>query len=119
MAKILLIDDEVAVLHTIGILLRSEGHSVVTISESVKAVDLVKAGDYDLIVTDIRMSPVDGMEILKLAHDTQPSKPAIVVSAYAADATVQQCTGLGCVAYIKKPFKVQEVQDAVKKALGT
>ena len=118
MAKILLIDDEVAVLHSMSVVMHSDRHEIVTISDSAKALDIVKAGDYDLIVTDIRMSPVDGMQILKLAHDTHPSKPVIVVSAYGSDATVQQCLALGCKAYIRKPFKVQTVQDAVEKALA-
>jgi len=118
MAKILLIDDEVAVLQSMSVVMRSEGHEIITVSDSSKALDMVKAGDYDLIITDIRMAPVDGMQILKLAHDTQPTKPVIVVSAYGSEATVQQCLDLGCSAYIRKPFKVQAVQDAVEKALA-
>lgn len=118
MAKILLIDDEVTVLRSIGTVLRSEGHEIVAISDSAKAVDVVKAGDYDVIITDIRMSPVDGMEILKLACEQQPRKPTIVISAYNSEDTIKKSFDLGCVAYVTKPFKVQEVQDAVAKALG-
>ena len=118
MARIVLIDDEAAVLQSIGIVLRSEGHTVVPINDSSKAEDVIKGGNYDLVITDIRMSPVDGMQILKLVHDSQPSKPIIVISAFGSDATVDQCAQLGCAAYIKKPFRIQEVLNAVDTALG-
>ena len=117
MARILLIDDEASILQSISMLLASDEHKVTAIRSSEKAVDIIKNGDYDILITDIRMAPVDGMEILKLAHDYHPEKPTIVVSAYSSDDTIQDCMDHGCVAYIKKPFKIHEVQDAVDVAL--
>jgi DNA-binding NtrC family response regulator len=118
MAKILLIDDEVSILQSIGIVLQSDGHEIMALRDSGEAAEAVKSGDYDLIITDIRMTPVDGMQILRLAHEQHPPKPTIVISAYNAKETIQKSFSLGCVAYLTKPFKIQEVQDAVEKALG-
>ena len=117
MAKILLVDDEESVLKSVGVLLKTEGHDVTPVHESDKAVDLIRTESYDLMITDIRMAPVDGMELMRIAHDERPNMPLIVISAYAAEKTATQSYDLGCTAYIKKPFKIQEVLDAVHTAL--
>ena len=116
--KILLIDDEATVLRSIGVVLQTEGHDIVAISDGQKAIEAIKAGGFDLIITDIRMSPVDGMQILTLAHQQQPSTPTIVISAHSSEKTIQESFDLGCVAYVTKPFKIRQVREAVEKALS-
>lgn len=119
MAKILLVDDEEVVLETLGSLLRSEMHEVTAVSEGQEAYDLIwSTADIDLLVTDIRMSPVDGMKLIKLAKEVRPALPIVVVSAYLDDDTIKQVMGLGCATYIKKPFTVEEALASVKSALG-
>ena len=118
MAKILIADDEPAVLQSISVLLRSRDHDVTAISESAEAQRLLQEEQFDLLVTDIRMSPVDGMQLLQLAHDKHPDMPVIIISAYSAESTQAQGFELGCTAYIKKPFNIDEVLDTVAKALG-
>jgi two-component system, NtrC family, response regulator PilR len=117
MARILVIDDDVAVLNSIGLLLKTEGHDAVLERESQRAVRLIKSQHYDLIITDIRMEPVDGIELLKLAHTAQAATPIIIVSAITSEETTKLGYSLGCRAYIKKPFKIKEVVDAVREAL--
>ncbi|MFW6151500.1 MAG: response regulator [Verrucomicrobiota bacterium] len=117
MAKILLIDDEEQVLKSVGMLLEAQGHEVIPIRDSEKAEEAIRNLDCDLIVTDIRMSPVDGMQLLMLAEKVKPDVPAIVISAYTSEHTVKHCMDIGCKAYIKKPFQVQEVLDAVNSCL--
>jgi DNA-binding response OmpR family regulator len=118
MAKILAIDDDLAVLNSIGLLLKTEGHDVFLERDSEKAVKIIKSETYDLIITDIRMEPVDGMELVKLAQRYQPKTPIIIVSAITSEETTKLGYSLGCKAYIKKPFKIKEVLDAVYEALG-
>jgi two-component system response regulator PilR (NtrC family) len=118
MAKILAIDDDLAVLNSIGLLLKTEGHDVILERDSEKAVKLVRSETYDLIITDIRMEPVDGMELVKLAKRYQPKTPIIIVSAITSEETTKLGYSLGCTSYIKKPFKIKEVLDAVYNALG-
>ncbi|MDD4869760.1 MAG: response regulator [Kiritimatiellae bacterium] len=115
MSKILVVDDEASVLQSMEILLKSEGHEVVTMRDSEKAAEMIKNERYDLLITDIRMSPVDGMQLIKLAHSKTPPIPTIVVSAYGSENTEHQSFDLGCTAYIQKPFKIQHVLDAVRK----
>jgi DNA-binding NtrC family response regulator len=119
MAKILLVDDEDTVLDTLGTLLESELHDVIPIQEGKEAYDLIwSTTEIDLLITDIRMSPVDGMQLMRLAKEVRPSLPIVVVSAYLDDRTIKQVMDLGCTAYIKKPFTVKEALEIVKKALS-
>ena len=112
------IDDEQSILQSMGILIRTGGHEVSTARDGTEAEQLIKEEPFDLLITDIRMTPMDGMELLKRANKLRPEMPVIVISAYGSEKTEQQSYESGCVAYIKKPFKVQEVLDAVSKALA-
>ncbi|MFO7871878.1 MAG: response regulator [Kiritimatiellia bacterium] len=117
MPEILLVDDEESVLQTVGTLLRTQGYEVTAVREGEKGAELISSGNYDVIITDIRMAPVDGMKLLQIAHDAQPETPVIVISAYTSEKTIKQSYQLGCKAYIKKPFRIEQVLDAVKDVL--
>jgi DNA-binding NtrC family response regulator len=119
MARILLVDDEESVLRTVGMLFRSEGHEVIPVRESEKAAEMLKASpeSFDLLLTDIRMAPIDGMEIIRLARKVRPDMSIVVISAYCSEKTVKQAMALGCTTYVKKPFKTEEVLNAVRYAL--
>lgn len=118
MARILLVDDEGSVLRSLDVLLRTEGHEVVSVNDGIEALKRLEDKAFDLLITDLRMAPIDGIEVLKRAREKSPSMPLIVISAYTSDQVVQRCMALGCRAYIKKPFRIQEVIDAVRQAVG-
>lgn len=117
MARILIVDDEQIVLNSLSTLMKAEGHEVTATVEGEKAIELLSE-QFDLLITDLRMTPVDGIKILETAHDTAPNMPIIVISAYTSEATIEHCYELGCCAYIKKPFRIKEVMDAVVAATG-
>ncbi|MFH0952732.1 MAG: response regulator [Verrucomicrobiota bacterium] len=120
MARILLVDDEESVLRTVGMLFRAEGHEVVPVREGQKALDLIRSSEpFDVLLADIRMEPVDGMQVIKLTHELRPRLPIVVISAYCSEKTVRQAMALGCTTYVKKPFKTEEVLEAVRKVLST
>ena len=118
MADILLVDDEESVLRSLKVLLSSEGHEVTAISDSGVVAETLNENSFDLLITDIRMSPLSGMDILKISHELRPDMPALVISAYGSEKTIEQAYSLGCVAYIRKPFSIEEVVTAVESALG-
>lgn len=118
MARILLVDDEESVLQSVGLLLRSEEHDVVSMRDSGEAAEAIKAECFDLLITDIRMVPIDGMELLRIAHARWPDMPMIVISAYTSERTAQLTYELGCKAYINKPFRIEELLEAVRQALA-
>ena len=119
MARVLVVDDEETVLQSLEILLTSEGHDIVRARQSEHAVQLLHTERFDLMITDIRMTPVDGMELIKLARDLQPDMPCIVISAFGSEKAIAQSFNMGVIAFIKKPFKIHEVLSAVAKALST
>lgn len=119
MAKILIIDDEAVVVQTLCTLLKSEGHDVVPVYQGSHAIPTIdRVGHVDLILVDIRMSPVDGLEVIMRARKSRPQMPIIVVSAYLDDRMIEKIKRLGATSYIKKPFTVNEVLDAVQGVLG-
>ena len=100
-------------------LFRSEGHEVIPVRESEKAAEMLQSSpeSFDVLLTDIRMAPIDGMEIIRLARKVRPDMSIVVISAYCSEKTVKQAMALGCTTYVKKPFKTEEVLNAVRYAL--
>lgn len=99
-------------------LFTSEGHEVIPVREGAKAEQIIRSTDaFDLLLTDIRMAPIDGMQLIRLTHELRPAMPIVVISALCSEKTVKQAMSLGCAAYVKKPFKMEEVLDAVRDAL--
>ncbi len=118
MPKILLVDDEEAVLKSITMLLKAEGHEVVAHKDPSKAAELIKTDNFDLLITDIRMTPIDGIELIKLAHAKTPDLPVIIISAYSSEKTEKQGYNAGCVSYLRKPFKISDVIEALHKVFN-
>jgi two-component system response regulator PilR (NtrC family) len=117
MARILLIDDEEIVLKSLAVLLSSEGYEVIALRDSSEAADRIRSETFDLIISDIQMTPVSGMDLLRLARKVRPDTPVIMVSAYTSEGAMQESRDQGAVAYVRKPFRVREVLDAVRNAL--
>lgn len=117
MARILLVDDEPSILSVLSTLLKAEGYDVVAALGGEKAKDILTRDRFDLMLSDIRMSPVNGMELLKLCHDLYPGMAAIMLTAYGSVETAIQALKLGAFDYVTKPFKVDELLITVKRAL--
>ena len=118
MANILLVDDEPDVLHMLSQVIATAGHDVMTIERGAAAVSKLQEVTFDLMIADIRMSPMDGMEVLAAASRLKPDMPVIILTAYTGDATRQTAMKLGAYAYLTKPFRMSEVLDTVDLALG-
>jgi DNA-binding NtrC family response regulator len=117
MARILLIDDEPNLLSVLRTLLKAENHDVVPISDSAKAQELISTEEFDLMVTDVRMSPVSGLELLKQAKAERPSMAVIILTAFGTVQTAIEAMKLGAFDFIAKPFKLDEFIITVQRAL--
>jgi len=117
MAKILLVDDEPSILSVLTALLKAEEYTVVPARGGEKAKELIRSEPFDLMITDIRMSPVNGMELLRIAHEERPEMPVIMLTAYGSVETAIEALKLGAFDYVTKPFKVDELLITVKRAL--
>ncbi len=117
MAKILLVDDEASIVSVLSSLFKIEGHEVTSTLSGEEARDFIGKEPFDLLLSDISMTPVNGMELLRLAHDKAPSMPVIMLTAFATIETAIESLKLGAYDYITKPFKVDELQETVQRAL--
>jgi len=117
MARILLVDDEPSILSVLSALLKAEGYEVVPALGGDKAKTILASEDFDLMLSDIRMSPVNGMELLKIVHDEKPAMSVIMLTAYGSVETAIEALKLGAFDYVTKPFKVDELLITVQRAL--
>jgi len=117
MPKILLIDDEPSILSVLSTLLKAEDYDVQAVLGGENAAELIAGGGFDLMITDIRMSPINGMELLKQAHDQCPGMSVIMLTAYGSVETAIEALKLGAFDYVTKPFKVDELLITVQRAI--
>lgn len=124
MAKILIVDDDIAVQATIRLLLERAGHSVVAANDGRKGLALFEAGDFDLLFLDIFMPGMDGLEAMRLIHQQQPLMPIVVISGRPIEpdpATgpdfLTMATKLGAVSSLQKPFRPAALLAAVADCL--
>ncbi|MEI8243404.1 MAG: sigma-54 dependent transcriptional regulator [bacterium] len=115
--KILLVDDEPRILSLLHSVLRSEGLEAVSAKDGHSAVALLKAQKFDLMVSDIRMSPMDGMELFRVARAECPDMPVILLTAYGSVETAIEAMKNGAFDYLTKPFKVDELVLTVRRAI--
>lgn len=119
--KILLVDDDGMITKTIGNLLAREGHSAETSESGANALKRVKKTDFDLIITDIRMPQMDGLETITdikkyLKSNKKSDIPAIFITGYADSDAHIKAEKFGKVIF--KPFDIKEFLSEVTKALG-
>lgn len=115
--KILVVDDEEIMLKLACDALQSQGHRVTGTSGALEALDRLKQEKFDFILTDIKMPDMDGMELIKAAHQIDSSMGAIFMTGYASLDTAKRAIQEGAYDYILKPFDLQEIRNAVACAI--
>ena len=116
--RILVVDDEVGIVEVLRAIFRREGYRVKTACDAAEALEALQQDTYQLMVSDIRMEPVDGIQLLAKARDLQPHLAVIMMTAYAAVETAVEAMRKGAFDYICKPFKVDELLLTVQRALS-
>ena len=116
MTKILIVDDEPRILLLMKSLLKANGFEVETAKDGPAALDLVKGGGIQIVITDLRMTPMDGMMLFKEIKAFDPSIPVILLTAYASVETAIEAMKSGIFDYLTKPFKVDEMIACLKRA---
>jgi DNA-binding NtrC family response regulator len=116
-ARILVVDDEKIARDNLEHILRKEEYEVVSVENGTKALKKLEQSDFDLVLTDLKMKQVDGIEVLTRTKEQHPATEVIIVTAYAALSTAIEAMKKGAYHYIPKPYKIDEVRVVVKKAL--
>ncbi|MDA0321672.1 MAG: response regulator [Verrucomicrobia bacterium] len=117
MARVLLVDDEIHILTVLHMLFKSRGDEVTTARGGQEALTILEKQEFDLMVSDIRMKPINGLEVLRVARDRYPKMPAIMVTAYDAAEANREALALGAAAYLTKPFDNEELLGIAEKAI--
>lgn len=115
--KILVVEDDPLMLSALEILLEDEGYDVSTASSGMEAIEKAKGENYDLVVSDVRMAEMDGIETLSNVKKQQPDARSIVITGYASPDIPVQAIKLGVDDYIMKPFDDRQFVASVKRCL--
>lgn len=116
--KVLVVDDEKTVCQSVEKILARKGHQVDQALSVENALKMIEAqSEYDLIIADLMMPQVSGMELLKIVKERWPRMPVLMVTGYASIATAVEATRLGAVNYLPKPFTPDELATAVDKII--
>ena len=114
---ILVVDDELSMREFLKILLTKEGYTTETAVDGEDALSKIEKNSIDLVISDIRMPGVGGLELLSTIKQSQPTLPFIIITAFASPDDAVQAMKHGAYDYITKPFKVDEIKSVIHSAL--
>ncbi|HBI47957.1 MAG TPA: Fis family transcriptional regulator, partial [Smithella sp.] len=117
MAKILVVDDDQGMREFMEIMLVQEGYDVTSIGEPVKAIDLCRKTAFDLVITDLKMPKISGIDFLKAIKDQRPDMQVILITAYASGETAIKAMKEGAYDYVEKGGSIEELKKVVRSAL--
>lgn len=115
--KILIVDDERIALKNLEYILKKEGYEVTATTSGPNALKLLQEQEFDVVLTDLKMEKVDGMEILEKTKQMYPDTEVIMITAYASIPSAVETMKKGAFYYIAKPFKLDEVRKVVREAV--
>ncbi len=116
--RVLVVDDDQAMLDVLMELLTSRGHDVVTAVDGQEAIELLRTDRFDLIITDIVMPRKTGIDVLNRARDIDPRYPVILITGNPSEETTEKLIRVGAYEFIAKPFDNDRVLIAVTKLLA-
>lgn len=122
MKHILIVDDDLLIVRTLKRLLSKEKYKVTTALGAKEVLNLIKENDFDLIISDIKMPEIDGVEMVKrirkyLAENGKEPIPEIFITGYAREDIFQDALALKVAAYVEKPFDMKSLLEAAGRIL--
>jgi two-component system response regulator PilR (NtrC family) len=115
--RILLVDDEPSMREMLRIVLRRDGYDVSIAANGAQAIDLIRRERFDLLLSDIRMPDVSGVDVLRAAKEANRDLVAFMMTAFASTETAVEAMRLGAVDYLTKPFSMDELRLKVRQHL--
>ena len=115
--KLLIIDDERVALRNLEHIMKKEGYDVVGTQSGANALKLLEEQPFDVVLTDLRMGKVDGMEILRRCREIHPDTEVVMITGFATLESGVEAMKHGAFYYIAKPFKLDAVRKVVQEAV--
>lgn len=116
-AKILVVDDEESIREFLEIMLKKEGYEVTLAEDGLKAKELVQKKSFDMIISDLQMPNMTGIELLKFIRQNYPEILFMMITAFGTTETAVEAMKMGAYDYLTKPFKIDEVRINIANAL--
>ncbi len=116
LARVLVVDDELHILKTIGICLESIGFTACLTSKPQDALEMAQKERFDLAFVDLRMQPIDGMEMLERLRKIDPDFTVVIITAHGTIDSAVEAVKKGAYHYLQKPFDLKELQIFAQKA---
>lgn len=117
--RLLVIDDEAIVGKRLKQIFNKAGFTVEAFTDPVAAMQAMADSPFDIVVTDLKMEPMDGMEVLKRAKAINPACKVIVITGYASIETAEMARGQGVFSFLAKPFRLDELKQVISEALAS
>jgi DNA-binding NtrC family response regulator len=116
--RILVVDDEPNMLRLLKtILMDKTGYEVTTTNNPLEVSKLLQEGQYDLVVTDLKMPLVDGIDLIGIVKNIDAAMPIIVITAYGTIETAEEAIQKGAYDFITKPFRKETILITIKRGL--
>lgn len=117
MANILIVDDEQSYRQLLTLVFEEQGHKIRTAMNGRQALEALTSGPADVIISDVKMPDMDGIELLRSVRESQPDLGVVLMTAFASVDTAREAFKLGADDFIQKPFDVEELKLIVAKTL--
>jgi DNA-binding NtrC family response regulator len=116
--RILIVDDEIDMLELLELIItdRTE-YEVVTTSAPLEVPELLKKGPFDLLITDLRMPDIDGIELIEMVKQVDDQLPFIIITAYGTIESAVEAMRKGAFDYITKPFRQEQILLTIEKVM--
>ena len=116
--KILIVDDEPDMLKLLSMILRDKTpYEVSTTNNPMEALELIKNGGFDLVISDLKMPGLDGLEIIEAVKRTDEDVPVVIITAYGTVESAAEALKKGGFDFITKPFRKEQILFTIDKAL--
>jgi len=117
MSNLLIVDDEQSYRQLLTLVFQGDGHSIRTATNGREALRMLEEAPADIIISDVKMPDMDGIEMLRAVRETQPDLGVVLMTAFASVETAREAFKLGADDFIQKPFDVEELKLIVRKTL--
>ncbi|MBI4838151.1 MAG: sigma-54-dependent Fis family transcriptional regulator [Nitrospirae bacterium] len=114
--KVLVVDDQKSIREILEIFLKSEGFSVSAADNGMTALDIMKNDIFDLVITDMKMPKLNGIDLLRNIKEIAPNTVVVIITAFGTPESAVEAMKLGAFDYIQKPFKMDDIRLVIKNA---
>lgn len=115
--KILIVDDQFGIRMLLQELFQREGYQTFQAADGKKALEIVTTHDPDIVLLDMKIPGMDGLEILKHIKANDSDCKVLVMTAYGELGMIQEAMDMGAIAYVAKPFDIMELRDQINRLL--